>query len=140
MSSKLNRQIVKQTKLIPKEDLLIEPAILIGQEPYLLREIEFMHISRGKPTIFTVANSIVFIEIAYFFNFLPKLYNQYFNNRPTMISEGDWYTLLIGIIIIVIVYIYALQSPNDYKVTIKQIKNHFENAKPIKQFGGRNGK
>lgn len=124
----LNSQLVNQTRHIPEENLLIPPTLGTWQEDYPLREIEFEYILHGKPGISTLSSGIIFAEIGYFLTIVPKLYNHYFDNQPNMVTEGDWYPIIIGIIIIIIMYIFSLLCPNNYKKTVKKIKSHFENA------------
>lgn len=126
--------ITQKTYKIPEKDLLVPQTLGTWQEGYLLREIEFSYLLHGKPSIVKCTINILIAEAGYLISILPCLINHYFFNDPQNISKGEFYTCIVGIVLSIILYVISVLSPNDYKSTIKDIKKHFENAVPKKQW------
>lgn len=123
-----------QTKYIPEKEAFINPTLGIWQESYPLGALEFEYLLNGKPTILKYTTGFFFALIGYLITIVPKLFNQYFDNQPNMVTKGDWCAIIFGIVIIFITYVISLLCPNNYKKTVQSIESHFKQAKTQKMF------
>lgn len=102
------------------------------QEDYLLREVEFVHIKRGKSVTFLWANSFLLTTFGFGINLLAKWFSSS-DNTISPISKGEWIAFGCGAVFALILYIIGYFIPNERKKVMNDIESHFKNGPKMRQ-------
>jgi len=112
--------------------LLSGSSVGTWQADYPLTGRDYEHIKNGKPITFNWANSLLLTTVGLGLNVLGKFLSQQAGVTIT-IYIGEWIALAIGLILSVILYLIGLALPNDRKIIMKKLKDHFDNSPKKRQ-------
>lgn len=93
------------------------------QKDYLLREVEFERIKHGKPITYFWSHNIALTTFGVSLSLLAKGYSDL-----SLISKGEWGSLVLGAVISAILYGIGMYLPNNKKNTMEKIEKFFETA------------
>jgi hypothetical protein len=130
MSNRIENQLITET--IPVHGLLSGVAIGTWQADYMLNAVEFEHIKNGKPITFNWANSILLTTIGFGLNLLAKAASQ-FAGVSQQVYFGEYIAFGCGVTISISLYLIGLALPNDRRITMTTIQNHFKSAPKQRQ-------
>lgn len=107
--------------------LLSGQSIATIQQPFILSEVEYMHLRGNPPLTASWATNLLFAVIGYGVSLGPKFF-ALFRGQDSELSSAEWMTLLIGVIASGVLYLVGLALPNDRKKLMRRIADHFKNA------------
>ena len=125
MTSGIANQKINRTVIVP--NLLSGTNIGTWQADYPLTGRDYEHLRNGKPITLNWANSIFLASIGIGLTLMGKFISQY-KGSTVVIYHGEWTALACGLTISNILYLIGLLLPNDRKLIMKQLKNHFDSS------------
>ena len=127
----MGKNVIKNEVLaesyVAGENILSNVSVGTWQENYQLTQVDFERIKNDKPITYSWAMNSFMATVGFGLTLIPKLYLQFMDNK-TNIQNGEWLTLVIGIVISLILYGIGSFMPNNYKCAINDIEKHFKNA------------
>jgi hypothetical protein len=132
MNENISNQDIKQTVVI--SGLLSGGSVGTWQADYPLTGRDYEHLKNGKPLTFNWANSIFLTSIGFGLNLAGKyLYLSKQADPSVTIYAWEWITFGVGIVLSVVLYAVGLCLPNDRKVIMRKLKDHFDNSPKKRQ-------
>ena len=129
---KIYKDKVLTETFMAEEDLLSGTTIGTWQEDYPLRQVEFEWIKNSKPMTFIWANSVLLTTLGFGLNLLAKGYSYITSNTPP-IGKGEWIAFFSGLAFSAVLYVVGVFLPNNRKMVMTTIEEHFKNATTRRQ-------
>lgn len=108
-------------------DLLSGRSIATVQAPFLLSEVEYIHLQGSPPLTATLATNLFFAVVGYAISLGPK-FIAVIRGEPSQLTGAEWSTLGVGVALAVALYAAGLALPNERRKTMKKIAEHFRNS------------
>lgn len=118
----------EETYTVPFESVRQPPKIEISQEPFYLTEVDFLHLTNGKPKSIQIALAIFLTSTGYLLVLAAKLSATNIFSRPTNIEVWEWVIVVIGVLASVVIYGISFCFPNEESRMKKEIKSHFQKS------------
>jgi len=118
----------EETYTVPFESVRQPPKIEISQEPFYLTEVDFLHLTNGKPKSIQIALAICLTSTGYLLVLAAKLSATHIFGKPTNIEIWEWAIVGIGIIASGAIYVISFCFPNEESRMKKEIKSHFQKS------------
>lgn len=130
MSNRIEGQNITET--ISVHGFLSGATIGTWQADYPLTALDFEHIKNGKPITFNWANSILLATFGFGLNLFGKGASQLAGVQQ-QIYFGEWLALGAGVLVCIVLYLIGVALPNDRKLIMKNIQEHFTNSPKQRQ-------
>lgn len=130
MTNRIENQQLTET--VPVRELLTGTDIGTWQADYPLTGRDYEHLRNGKPVTYNWANSILLTSIGVGLNIIGKYISQQ-TNPTVVVYESEWWALGLGVLISGILYGIGSLLPNDRKLLMKKLKEHFDNSPKKRQ-------
>lgn len=122
-----------ETFTVPIESVRQQPKIEIAQEPFYLTELDFYHLTQGKPKAAQFGVAVFLSSIGYLVILVAKLAATHLFNRPAPIEAWEWVVVGVSILASIVVYGVASILPCEETRLKKEIKQHFEKSPRARQ-------
>lgn len=116
-----------------KEDVLEDPLIYVSQEPYLLKQYEYIHLKASEHQMTSILNKLLTVSVGYMVIVVSQfVYYSYIVDPPQPDNLADW-EITAAIVALLIFgigsYLSKLILPNERKELMRKIRNHFLTSK-----------
>ena len=107
--------------------VLTNPQITIPRQPYLLERYDFDKLITGESLFLNLANILLGAVIGLFINMLAKLIGSKIDQTITF-ENWEIYAFAISLVLMIICHIIHSLVPNERRIIIKIVKEHFQNS------------
>ncbi|WP_047392377.1 hypothetical protein [Chitinibacter sp. ZOR0017] len=121
------------TQPVITENLFTGYSIGTFQENFQLCEADFLRLKNEGTPLTSWSLNLFFATIGYFLSILPKWISE-IAGKPERVSQSEWVVLAIGAFFSLALFIIGKLLPNEKKILLNQISQHFKSAPKCRQF------
>jgi hypothetical protein len=120
------------TQTVETDNLLTGMSIGTLQADFLLCEADFLRLKVEGSAFVTWSLNVLFATIGYAMSILPKWISE-LAGKPEKVSQSEWTTFAIGLMISFILFVLSKAMPNEKKKLLNRISQHFKSAPKSRQ-------